>query len=284
MSWSKFHFNCRFLNQKLSEEIDFEKAKRLLSAKYSNHQIGGDLKENSIENNLLNKIISEPDPKKLQMLFSIYGKLNFSWDLSALTKLKNIRDYLFALVTIYLLISGIYKYYILPVFIDVFDQVNLDQVDLSIVADLERFNTIWLISIILMLLVSVVLLKFYSFVNKIGKKENNFDSSFFYKFFIPLKIINKLKQIDALSNAPIENKVNEFSSEQIEIYKSFKSDNLDIAAELQVLLDELRASLLKLIYAQMTKLLALFSIVIIGSIGYLVSSLYQPIFSLGMII
>jgi len=138
-----------------------------------------------------------------------------------------------------------------------------------------------------MLLVSVVLLKFYSFINKIGKKENNVNNvnnSIFYNLFIPVKIINKLKQIDALSNAPIENKVNEFSSEQIEIYKNFKSDNLDIAVELQMLLDELRASLLKLINAQMTKLLALFSIVIIGSIGYLVSSLYQPIFSLGMII
>ena len=135
-----------------------------------------------------------------------------------------------------------------------------------------------------MLLVSIVLLNFYLFVNKIGKKENNFNSSFFYKVFIPVKIINKLKQIDALSNAPIENQVNEFSSEQIEIYNNFKSDNLDIAAELQMLLDASRVSLLKLINAQMTKLLALFSIVIIGSIGYLVWNFYQPIFSLGMII
>lgn len=279
MSWSKFHFNCRFLNQKLSEDVDFENAKRLLTAKYSNHQIGGDLKESSIENNLLEKIISEPDPKKLQMLLSIYGRLNFSWDLSALTKLINIRDYLFALVTIYLVISGIYKSFVLPVFIDVFDQM-----DVPVAAELERFNTIWLISITLMLLVSIVLLNFYSFVNKIGKKENNFNSSFFYKVFIPVKIINKLKQIDALSNAPIENQVNEFSSEQIEIYNNFKSDNLDIAAELQMLLDASRVSLLKLINAQMTKLLALFSIVIIGSIGYLVWNFYQPIFSLGMII
>lgn len=279
MSWSKFHFNCRFLNQKLSEEVDFEKAKRLLSAKYSNHQIGGDLKESSIENNLLKKIISEPDPKKLQMLLSIYGRLNFSWDLSVLTKLINIRDYLFALVTIYLVISGIYKSFVLPAFIDIFDQM-----DVPVAAELERFNTIWLISITLMLLVSIVLLNFYSFVNKIGKKENKFNSSFFYKVFIPVKIINKLKQIDALSNAPIENQVNEFSSEQIEIYNNFKSDNLDIAAELQILLNANRASLLKLINAQMTKLLALFSIIIIGSIGYLVWSFYQPIFSLGMII
>ena len=51
-----------------------------------------------------------------------------------------------------------------------------------------------------------------------------------------------------------------------------------------MLLDASRVSLLKLINAQMTKLLALFSIVIIGSIGYLVWNFYQPIFSLGMII
>jgi nitrate reductase NapE component len=135
-----------------------------------------------------------------------------------------------------------------------------------------------------MFLVSVILLMFYSFVDQIGKKEINPNTSLFSTFFIPVKILNTLKHIEALSNAPIENQVNEFSTEQIEIYKNFKSDNLDTASELQVLLDASRASLLKIINLQITKLLAIFSIVVVGSIGYLVWSLYQPIFALGMII
>lgn len=279
MSWSKFHFNCRFLNQKLSEKVAFEKAKELLSKKYSNHHIGGELEESSVENNLYKKIILETDPNKLQILFSVYGKLNLSWDLSTLTKLKNIRNYLFVLFTIFLFLSSIYKFFVLPAFINIFDQM-----DLPIASDLERFNTIWFVSISLMLLISIILLKFYSFVNQIGKKEIDLNSSLFLKVFIPVKILNKLKHIEALSNAPIENKVNEFSSDQIDIYKSFQSDNLDIAEELQVLLDANRISLLKLINLQIAKLLAVFSIVVVSSIGYLVWSFYQPIFSLGMII
>jgi nitrate reductase NapE component len=279
MSWSKFHFNCRFLSQKLSEEVGFEKAKELLSTKYSNHQIGGDLKESSVENNLYKKIILETDPTKLHTLFSVYGKLNLSWDLSALTKLKNIRNYLFVLFTVFLFLSSIYKFFVLPAFIDIFSQM-----DVPITTVLERFNTIWLVSISLMFLVSVIILMFYSFVDQIGKKEINSNTSLFSTFFIPVKILNTLKHIEALSNAPIENQVNEFSTEQIEIYKNFKSDNLDTASELQVLLDASRASLLKIINLQITKLLAIFSIVVVGSIGYLVWSLYQPIFALGMII
>lgn len=279
MSWSKFHFNCRFLHQKISEEVDLEKAKELLLTKYSNNQIGGDLKENSIEDNLFKNITLEPDPKKLQILLSIYGKLNLSWDLSDLTKLINIRNYLFALFTVFLFISSIYKYFVLPEFINIFGQMGI-----PISAELERFDIIWFISFTIMLLISIVLFKFYSFVNHIGQKENYLNSSLFSRIFIPAKIISKLKLIDALSNAPMENQVNEFSTEQINICNNFKSDDLDVSVELQTLLNVHRASLLKLINMQITKLLALFSVAVIAAIGYLILGIYQPIFSLGMII
>lgn len=279
MSWSKFHFNCRFLSQKLSEEISFANAKELLFKSYSKNNIGGKLEVDSLESKLFNSISAEPDAKKLQSILSIYGGLNFAWDLTTLTKLKNIRNYLFALFSVFLLLSFIYKFYVLPEFFNIF--VEMEH---PISEELGRFNTIWLISITVMLPISFILLRFYSFVDQIGIKEINFNSTFFTRVFIPVKIKNKLKLIDALTNAPIEKVVNDFSSEQIEIFRNFKSDNLQISEELQVLLNTYRASLLKLINAHIIKLLSLFSLAIMSAVGYLVWSFYKPIFSLGMIV
>jgi len=279
MSWSKFHFNCRFLNQKLSENIGINKAKELLSKSYSKSKIGGDLKENSLEKKLFNKIIIEHDPEQLQTLFLVYGRLNFSWDVSALIKLKNIRNYLFAIFIIFLFLSGIYKYFILPEFIKTFDQLST-----SSLIDLEQFNIALFVSILFMLLISFVLLKLYSFVKHIGKKESNLNTSLFNRILFSINIINKIKQIEALLYAPIENYINEFSTEQIDIYKKITSDNLDVSFELQILLNAYRASLLKLINTRIAMLLALFSIIVVGAIGSLVFSIYQPIFLLGTII
>ena len=282
MSWSKFHFNCRFLNQKLSEEVPIEKAQELLSNNYSKHQIGGVLKESSIKSHLFEKMIAESDPKRLKRLFSIYGSMNLSWDLSALSRLRNIRNYLFVLLTVFIFISSVYKFFVLPAFINVFEEM-----DLNISSGLERFDFVWGMTITLMLLISFILLRFNSFVNKIDKidkTDNNFNSTFFYKLLISKKIIKMLKQIDALLYAPIEIERNEYSAEQITIYKSFESDNLNTSTEVQNLIGCYRVTLIKLINARITKLLALFSIVIIAAIGYLVFSAYQPIFSLGMII
>ena len=73
-------------------------------------------------------------------------------------------------------------------------------------------------------------------------------------------------------------------SEQSSIFKRFESDKLDVSAEIQTLIDSYRASLIELINARIAKLIALLSIVLVSAIGYLVFSVYQPIFAVGMII
>jgi len=279
MSWSKFNFNCRFLSQKLSETDDFENAQVVLLEKYGNHQVGGDLPENSAENKLFSKIIEKTDDKNLPRILSIYGKLDLSWDLSALTKLNNIRNYLFFLFTVFLFLSSIYRFFVLPEFINIFNEMEH-----QITGGLKQFNNTWLVTIFIMVLISIVLLRFGAIVNKIGRSDFNFDSSIFTRLFIPDKIVIKLKHIEALSYAPIEHQLNEFSTKQIEIYKNFIADNLNVTFEIQTLLTAHRASLLKLINAQIAKLLALFALTVIGAIGYLVWSIYQPVFSLGMIL
>lgn len=279
MSWLKFHFNCRFLNQKLSENLSVEQAKEYLLTHYSQLDIGGGLPSRSLEGNLFNRIYQEKDLSKLESLLLIYGRLNLSWDLTALTKLKNIRNYLFFLITVFLLLSGIYNLLVLPVFIDIFEQNGSD-----IDSGLDSFYSIWLISVSVISLISIIVLGFYSFINQVGRKEIKSNAPLFSKMFVPEKIMNKLMIIDALTNAPLEARVNEFSAQQIKLYKSLKEDNLNVAQELQILLDDNKASLLNLINVHITKLLALLTITVVGGVGYLVYSFYQPIFSLGMII
>lgn len=279
MSWSKFHFDCRFLAQKLCENVSGDKAEALLSKNYAKIYTNNLNNKGSFEDDLYQKIIAEPNLEKRQTLLSTYGKLNLTWDLSSVSRLANIRNYLFLLSCMFLLISAIYKFFVLPKFIDIFDQMNL-----PISSNLQNFNGIWAALLILMLLSCLALLQFSSFVKGIGQKESHLNTSMLRTSFVPKVLIEKSKLIDALIYAPLGINLNEYSAEQIAFSNNLIVDNLDLATELQIKINEHRAALLNIVNTHSKKLMAVFSITVISAISYLLFSFYQPIFSLGQIV
>jgi hypothetical protein len=120
MNWTEFHFSCRFLSQKLSHGLELKLAQGLLSKNYSSHQSC-----DVLGNPIYKEIVSESSKIKQQELLSVYGNLKLDKDDSSITKLTSLRNYLFLIIAVFLLISGIYKVYVLTSFMEMFSSMGV---------------------------------------------------------------------------------------------------------------------------------------------------------------
>ena len=274
MSWTAFHFSCRFLSQKLSDGIELKPALTLLSKNYSNY-----LHSDTLDTPIYKTIISEEEPSKQQQLLSIYGKLKLNWDVSAVTKLTNIRNYLFLIFAMFLLLSSIYKTYVLTTFKEIFAVM-----DAPINAQLESFTSYWIISLVLMTIVSAIILRFSAVIKQMNGTSTTFTPSLISQLLISKKIVNQVKSIEALINAPLDRNVNQFSPTENQFVKQLNTDNMDIANELQALIDSRYHLLTNMINGRIKKLLFLLSFIVVNAIFNFVYSLYAPLFSIGTII
>ena len=274
MSWTAFHFSCRFLSRKLLDGLELNPALDLLSKNYSNYHSSG------VSNNPIYKeITSEAKQSKQQELLSIYGNLKLDWDASSVTKLTNIRNYLFLIFGVFLLMSGIYKAYVLTTFRDIFSLM-----DAPLNVQLESFTTYWVISLLLMTTVSVVILRFSSIIKQINGISTTFSSSAISRLLISKKIINQIFRVEALIYAPLDKNINQFSASDNEFVKQLRSDNMNVTKELEILIDSRYSLLTIIINARLKKILFFLTLIVVGAIFNFIYSLYTPIFSIGTII
>ena len=274
MSWTTFHFSCRFLSQKLSDGLELQPALDLLSKNYGNRQ-----PSDALNNPIYKEITSEAKQNKQQELLSIYGNLKLNWDASSITKLTNIRNYLFLIFAMFLLMSVIYKTYVLTTFREIFSLM-----DAPLNAQLESFTTYWVISLLLMTTVSVVILRFSSIIKQINGTSTTFSSSVISQLLLSKKIINQILRIEALIYAPLNKNINLFSASDNEFVKQLRSDNMNIAKELQVLIDSQYYLLTLMINSRIKKILLFLTLIVVIAIFNFIYSLYAPIFSIGTII
>jgi hypothetical protein len=274
MSWTAFHFSCRFLSQKLSDGLELKPAQDLLSKSYDNYQ-----PSNALDNPIYKEIISVTNPSKQQELLSIYGNLNMDWDVSSVAKLTNIRNYLLLIFGVFLLLSGIYKIYVLTAFKEVFSLMEA-----PINAQLENFTTYWLISLLLMTVVSVIILKFSSIFTQVCGISNTFSPSTISQLVTSKKIVNQIQKVQALIYAPLDKNINPFSASENEFVKQLSMDNMDTPKELQTLINAQYTLLITMINGRIKKMIFLLTLIVVGAIFNLVYSLYSPIFSMGTII
>ena len=213
------------------------------------------------------------------MITGIYGNLKLNWDASSITKLTNIRNYLFLIFAMFLLMSVIYKTYVLTTFREIFSLM-----DAPLNAQPESFTTYWVISLLLMTTVSVVILRFSLIIKQINGTSTTFSSSVISQLLLSKKIINQILRIEALIYAPLNKNINLFSASDNEFVKQLRSDNMNIAKELQVLIDSQYYLLTLMINSRIKKILLFLTLIVVIAIFNFIYSLYAPIFSIGTII
>jgi len=279
MSWPVFHFNCRFLAKKLNQNVSLNEAKQQLIHHYGEYKIASELSKHCAERRLYDDIFQEIEPETLKQSLVIYGGINLSWDLSAIVKLKNIKNYVLLLFAMFIICSSIFKYLVFPAYAEIFFQM-----DIPITSKLLQLEQTLPILILVLMCLATILFANYFFIHRISQKMWRYPTSALTPLFISKRIVNSFKKIDALTYAPLAIKKNEFTSDSQKLIQLFIADQLDVVKELQGLLDQERATLIQLVNRRLSLLLLLFSTTLVIAIAYLVFSYYEPLFSLGMII
>jgi len=268
MQWNNFQFCCRYLHQKMSEGIDLESAHKTLLKSYQRY-----LPE-QLNNNFIYQAISTSQDQ--QSLLSIYGKIEFEWDKSLLTKLSDIKSYLMAIVAIFIITSLIVITHVLPVFKEAFELF-----DHPIRSQIDNFYIFWLGSVTVIVLSSALLLLFAKEVKRIKNESTPSQFSFLSKMLLSKKITNQIYKTEALTYSALEKDINEFSHAENVFYAKLKNDNLDIPKELSILINEQYLTLTQLINQRLKLYLSYVTACITVGIANFVYNLYTPIFSMG---
>lgn len=271
MSWFTFHFACRYLSQKLAQGVELKTAKTSLMKNY--HELVSD---NALDTDIYKKIISINNQKKQQELFSIYGELNFQWRSSSINKLNNIRNYIFLLFSIFLMMSTICVSYVIPTFIEL-----TAMMDVPSSMPLENFTTYWLFSIVLMTIISLGILRVNSLIQNLN--ISRIKTTKISQLLLSKNVLKQIQKIDALIYAPLGENLNHFSNNANEFVSNLINDNLNITQELQHIISFEHDKLTIAINARIRKLMLLLSFVVIAAIFNFVYSLYAPIFYIGNI-
>ena len=273
MSWDAFQFSCRFLSKKLSEGLDLDTGKHQLFEKYREL-----FAQNPLDNEIYKGIISNGDKKRQMALFSIYGQLNLNWDLSAIDKLTNVRNYLYLLICAFVLLSAICVVYVFPAISNLFYISGLSTNDQN-----ENFIYYWTASCVLIAVTCVGIFKYQSVVRSMSRKLVGFTPTIFSRLVLGKEIIVQIHKIEALKTAPLNYQLNQFSEAFSKLIEKWKSDELNVSMELQTVVDNEHQNLNRLLNKRTKLLMTVLAFIIIMAIFNFVYSLYLPLFYIGNI-
>ncbi len=126
--------------------------------------------------------------------------------------------------------------------------------------------------------------RFSSIIKRINDISGTFSISAISQLLLSKRIINQILKTEALVHAPLGENINQFSESEIKFVNQLSLDNMDIAKELQTLIDIRYSTLTVMINGRIKKLLFLLASIVVMAIFNFVYSLYAPIFSIGTII
>lgn len=273
MNWTDFHFSCRYLSNQLSSGSNLKSLQNIFLKEYRAFLSG-----NPLDNEIYRKIISINNVSQQQKLLSVYGRLNLSREHSSINKLSNIKNYIFLLCIIFLLLSSICFVYVIPTFKEIFQMMEV-----PVSKQLNNFTMYWGLSCVLLAVASLGVLRLNYLINKLDLFSSNITPSFLSKILLSKKVTTQIHKIEALIYAPFNEQRNQYSEQANRLMVMLERDNLKAFKELQYQFNKENKKLTKLINSQVTKLMCLFSTIVIAAIYNFVSSLYAPLFYLGII-
>lgn len=272
MNWNAFHFSCRFLSKKLSEGVKAQDAIDILSKDYGNAYVDA-LSRTPVQKELLDST----DSTKLQELLSIYGNLKLNWDTSLISKLTNVRNYLFIVFGMFAFLSFIFQTFVIPTFKETFTLIS----EPLLATQLDIYSKLWIISFVLIALISAAVLKVSSIIKRLDNVFVTTKLSLISKLVLSKKVVNHMHKTQALAYAPTRKNLNQYSEEEIKFVQQLSADNMNVAFEIQQQLNHRYSALARVINGRIKKMMFVLSLFLLLAIFNFIYTLYAPLFSVG---
>ncbi|WP_070795908.1 hypothetical protein [Thalassotalea crassostreae] len=279
MSWSLFHFKCRFLANRLVQGDSKQSALSALEA-FDTKPLFGKQTLNYAANKLFNDILSITQPDKLLTCLQSYSSIdshNFQLNNDIVDKQKRALNYICSLYVIYFIIAQLFKHKVFPTFKDTYDLF-----DSELPGQFLAFDNVFLLSNIL--LIGLILLQFL-----IYRQFANFDRYLVFaptkrQFFIPKLIDSNLTNLRQLFLAPINLAKGQNLSDQTKAIYELESQGMTVSAEYSTFITVTQAELERNVKKTFDRCHAIIQVLLYTMIGFLITVMYLPIFSLGAII
>ena len=276
MTWSRFHFLCREMNEHLqtseSPSVAFEHASQCEAI----HWYGPAPKKRSLQFKLEDRLKNTASREKALIATSTYGALDFSEPIKALDKTKRAHIYLSYVTGIYLLASTVYMTKVIPAFMAMYENLDFPVSD-----DMAWYVDHWnVITATIALVLCLSILSSHT-MKRISCLTIEPARSLLFRLLMPSKIKASYQQLLSLMNYPID-----YDEDDNELYRhlnQFIHNPGRRHQEITAILNHEKQVLQRRLEAYTTLLLTISGVVIIYSIYFFISSAYQPLFTLSSV-
>ncbi|MCL1078539.1 hypothetical protein D5R81_11145 [Parashewanella spongiae] len=280
MSWSHFHFKCRYLASKLRQGHTKSQAINA-SEQVEISQLFGKSALTPAQQSFYSEILTIEDTNKLIDTLDAINGINFNkvnFDKSLAKKSSQTKDYAIGLYFIFAIMAYGASTFLVPQFIEMYISFNSPVPFL-----LGKFSEV-LFTVALILLFPVGLAiytsKSLAQLNNLLVKDS---SPRLFRLFLPKTTLNKMSKLHQLARLPLRSKPKKNSAFESLIYElelSGEALGTELASILTFYIEEIDHECNKLL----NRLLKLIHALLFIGIGFYITQLYEPIFAMGAII
>ncbi|WNC70698.1 hypothetical protein RGQ13_11210 [Thalassotalea psychrophila] len=279
MSWSHFHFKCRFLTKKLELGLSPEQAIKALDA-FDVSSLFQKVKLSGAPARLFDEILLINRSDKLLECLKSYNAVDMSevsFNESMLVKQHQKTNYMIALAIIYFIVGSIFKVYVLPNYFEVYRLF-----DGEVAAKVLAFDTIYVFSTLFFSL-------FFILVFILIRKSKNLDEQLVSRKQMGSKLFsNKMNsnlcRLSELVLAPIDIALGKNSSKTLSTLTDLKYQNIELSDEFKGFVVDIKMSIEPDFNKLFNRYFSILQMALYLAIGYLITAMYTPIFSLGAVI
>lgn len=277
MSWSKFRFHCRFISKQIASGIRRDTA--LSNIKNSEavylYEKG---QQSKVKQFMFDKILSIERDDELIKVANVYGEIDFnsvSFDPLLRKKYDNFETYLACLLIGYFLIGALYRNFVYPEFISVFQEFGVQTNNMMI-----DYDFIWvggLLILVPMLLLTILL-------NRYIRRFDEFlivpSQSKWLHYVLPRKLKSQMRLINDILMSPFREEDNKVTT----TLRWIERNGLHVPDELNGLIIDKKIELEDYIEKKMSMLTVVVFSVLVFFIYQLLVVMYEPIFRMGEIV
>ncbi|NMP16686.1 hypothetical protein [Thalassotalea sp. Y01] len=279
MSWALFHFHCRYLHKQLEQGATKQQALDTLRQLDLSELFNNNAQLSGAPKQLLQRLLTLPDHNRLLTALSAYNQLDInSVTVNAVTESKYLRsiNYMVILTVMYLLIATLFKWYVLPSFVDMYSMFG-GQLSAKFLA----FDSVYMLSLIA---APFMILFCYLLRRQIINIEQSFVQRQRRERWLFSENLNR--QLDSFSTLLLSPVLTAENSTQATMKKlaKLRSAGIDVDTELPALLSEKGQSLTVQLEKYLGRCFRIIEISLYVLIGYLISVMYEPIFNMGALI
>ena len=279
MTWERFGYICRKVNATQSDAESISSSLTRVAKEEPCSLYGNEIHKHSLAKKILEHLSSIEDKNDALLALNIYQGLNLSEKFEEPMRFKRVVAYLSFVSVVFYTMVGIYQLMVAPAFLS-----TLQDFDLAPPSYLSWYQDYWgyFVLIISILLISSLVIG--NHLKKLFRFELGVENSFVLKYMMFSAIRESyLKVIDILLY-PVMGKNKSADSVGSKVFKhlqNVESVGMNVAVEMQELLQIEMRFLLEKCELQMKYISILVASVVVSAIFFFLASAYSPIFVLG---